>query len=313
MRWKRRRFLFRIWRKRGQISPVADRTNEITGDAILCFATLRNEMLRLPYFLDHYRRLGVTHFLIVDNASDDVSAAFLAAQPDVSLWTTTHSYKLARFGMDWIGWLQWRFGNGHWCLTVDADELLIYPDSDSKDLGELTKWLDQQDVPSFGALMLDMYPKGPVANVVHQPDQNPIEALCWFDPANYRHRTHPVYDNLWIQGGVLSKTPLVRWHWRHDYVSSTHQLLPRRLNHVFDMQTHSKVTGVLLHTKFLPNIGAKSAEEIIRAQHFENSAAYAEYHRALTENPVLWSRESYLYKGAQQLIDLGLMSKGTWA
>lgn len=284
-------------------------------------------MLRLPYFLEHYRRLGITNFLIVDNASDDGSAEFLAGQPDVSLWTTAHSYRLARFGMDWLGWLQWQFGHGHWCLTVDADELLVYPDSETKDLAKLTTWLDQQGVQSFGALMLDMYPKGPVADVVYQLGQSPTDVLCWFDAANYRHRTHPVYGNLWIQGGVrdrmffldepekaptLSKIPLVRWHWRNVYVSSTHQMLPRRLNHVFDLETQDKVTGVLLHTKFLPNIAAKSAEEINRAQHFENSAAYVDYHRALTENPVLWCTESYLYKDAQQLIDLGLMSKGQW-
>ncbi|WP_373636838.1 glycosyltransferase family 2 protein [Yoonia sp. BS5-3] len=327
LRWKRRRLLWRIWRKRHQITAVFDRTAQIADDAILCFATVRNEMLRLPYFLEHYRKLGVTQFLIVDNDSDDGTTAFLAAQPDVSLWTTAHSYKLARFGMDWLGWLQWQFGSGHWCLTVDADELLIYPDSDTRGLPALTDWLDARDITSFGALMLDMYPKGRLADVDYQPDQDPIETLSWFDADNYRHRQHPIFDNLWIQGGVrervffagdpqksptLSKTPLVRWHWRHVYVSSTHQMLPRYLNHVFDKKTDRKVTGVLLHTKFLPNIGVKSAEEIDRAQHFENSAVYVDYHRALTENPVLWSPQSYLYKNAQQLIDLGLMSKGDW-
>ena len=85
-------------------------------------------MIRLPHFLDYYRRLGVDHFLFVDNGSDDGTAEYLAAQPDVSLWATNHSYRLARFGVDWLGWLQWRYGHGHWCLTVDADELLVYPD-----------------------------------------------------------------------------------------------------------------------------------------------------------------------------------------
>jgi len=64
MRWKRRRFLFRIWRKRCQIMPVQDRTAAIRADMILCFAAVRNEMARLPYFLQHYRRLGIGHFLI---------------------------------------------------------------------------------------------------------------------------------------------------------------------------------------------------------------------------------------------------------
>ena len=51
--------------------------------------------------LDHHRKLGVRHFLIVDNASTDGTAQLLD-QPDISLWTTSASYKASRFGMDWL-------------------------------------------------------------------------------------------------------------------------------------------------------------------------------------------------------------------
>ncbi|MEC7668014.1 MAG: glycosyltransferase family 2 protein, partial [Pseudomonadota bacterium] len=125
MRWTRRRLLARAWRKRRQLTSVGDRTDAIAPDDILVFATLRNEAVRLPHFLSHYRALGVRHFLIVDNHSTDNTAAFLRDQPDVSLWTTADSYKKSRFGMDWLTWLMIRHGHGHWCLTVDADELLI--------------------------------------------------------------------------------------------------------------------------------------------------------------------------------------------
>jgi len=92
--------------------------------------------------LQYYRALKVSHFLFVDNGSDDGTAEFLQSQPDVSLWRTDESYRLSRFGMDWLGWLQMRFGHGHWCLTVDADELLIYPQHDTRDLSALTQWLE---------------------------------------------------------------------------------------------------------------------------------------------------------------------------
>jgi hypothetical protein len=111
---------------------------------------------------------------------------------------------------------------------------------------------------------------------------------------------------------TLNKTPLVRWNRRYAYVSSTHQILPRRLHDVFDPQTHGKATGVLLHTKFLPVIGEKSAEEIARKQHFENSNLYADYHAQLAANPTLWDETSAQYEGAGKLVAQGLMSKGTW-
>ncbi|MFO8127267.1 glycosyltransferase family 2 protein [Yoonia sp.] len=325
LRWKRRRILFRIWRKRKELAVSVDRTGLISGDDILGFATVRNEIVRLPHFLAYYRKLGINHFLFVDNGSDDGTAAFLADQPDVSLWSTTHSYRRSRFGMDWLGWLQLRYGNKHWCLTVDADELLVYPECENRDLRDLTAWLDQRGHASFGALMLDLYPKGPLAAAAYVPGDDPTKTLEWFDADNYRNQVHHYYSNLWIQGGVrervffadeparaptLNKTPLVRWSWRYAYVSSTHQILPTRLHDVFDFDGDSKVSGALLHTKFLPIIGAKSQEELERGQHFQNTALYNGYHRRLTESPDLWHEASCRYEGPAQLVELGLMSKG---
>jgi hypothetical protein len=327
LRWKRRRFLFRIWRKRKQIKPVQDRTSGLSSDAILAFSTVRNEMLRLPYFLKHYRALGVDHFIFVDNDSDDGTAAYLVAQPDVSLWTTKHSYRLARFGVDWLGWLQITHGHDRWCLTVDADELLIYPGHASRDLRALTGWLDDHGLPSFGAIMLDLYPKGPLCDAGYIAGDDPTKTLCWYDANNYRHKYHPYYGNLWIQGGVrdrlffateperaptLNKTPLVRWNRRYAYVSSTHQSLPRHLHDVFDLEAHSKASGILLHTKFLPVVGDKSAEELGRKQHFENTGLYADYHKQLTQNPTLWDQDASRYEGDDKLVAQGLMSKGSW-
>ncbi len=327
LRWKRRRFLFRIWRKRRQIRAVADRTGQITEASILAFVTVRNEIVRLPYFIEYYRGLGIDHFLFVDNGSDDGTAEFLRAQSDVSVWTTQHSYKLARFGMDWVGWLQWRYGNGHWCLTVDADELLVYPDCEARDLKKLTAWLDEKRTCSFGAMMIDMYPKGPLKDVDYLPGDDPLKVLSWFDADNYRDQIHHYYGNLWIQGGVrermffakdparaptLNKTPLVKWHWRYAYVSSTHQILPARLHDVFDFTANSRVSGALLHTKFLPLIVEKTVEEMSRQQHFENAPLYADYHQRLTENPTLWHEEACHYDNPSKLVALGLMSKGGW-
>lgn len=96
-RWraKRRYLLARAIRRRRRLKPVAVRTDRIGRGALLLFATIRNEAQRLPHFLRHYRALGIEHFLIVDNDSDDGSAEMLAAEPDVSLWRTSASYRRA--------------------------------------------------------------------------------------------------------------------------------------------------------------------------------------------------------------------------
>ena len=322
MRWKRRRLLLRSLRRRRDLHRLDVDPARIAAAPILAFATLRNERARLPHFLDHHRALGVGHFLIVDNDSDDGTADFLCGQTDVSLWRAADSYKRARFGVDWLTCLQLRFGNGKWCLTLDADELLILPGG--RDLCRLTAHLDATGREAFGALMLDLFPRGPVNDGTFATGDAPRDHLPWFDAVGYRARRHAVFDNLWIQGGprdrvffvdqperapTLNKTPLVKWRRGFAYVTSTHQALPLRLNRVFEP---GRPTGVLLHSKFLPDIAVKSAEELHRRQHFENAALYTRYHESLIAGVDLWHPGATRYEGPEQLESLGLMSSGDW-
>jgi hypothetical protein len=327
LRWKRRRLLLRSLRKRHQLTGVTDRTGTIRAGDILCLSTMRNEMARLPHFLAHHRRLGVAQFLIVDNNSNDGTRDYLAAQPDVSLWTTTASYRRSRFGVDWLTWLQMRYAHGHWCLTLDADEVLIYPYWETRDLRALTNWLDQIGQPMLPAMMLDLYPQGRLSSQRHEPGSDPFAHLCWFDRGNYGIRLQEPLGNLWIQGGVraraffsadprraptLNKTPLVRWNRRYAYVNSTHQILPRRLNRTYAEDGGEAPSGVILHTKFLDVIVAKSAEERQRKEHFANSALYDAYYDSLIDDPDLWCPQSTRLPGWRGLEAMGLMSRAGW-
>ncbi|MFV0492922.1 MAG: glycosyltransferase family 2 protein [Pseudorhodobacter sp.] len=315
-------------RKRRELRPVISRANLIQPQDLLLFSTVRNERIRLPYFLQYYRDLGIDHFLFVDNDSDDGTRAYLEEQPDVSLWVTRHGYKRARFGMDWLNWLQMRYGHDHWTLTVDPDEFFIYPFCDTRPLRALTDWLDASSIRSFSAMLLDMYPKGPIDAQPYAEGQNPFEIAQWFDSGNYTIRRNQRYGNLWIQGGprartffadtperapALNKIPLVKWHRDYVYVSSTHMLLPRGLNLVYDEWGGEKASGVLLHAKFLNTFVTKAEEELDRNQHFAASAEYKAYSTLLEEQPDLWCKWSEKYINWRQLEILGLMSKGNWA
>lgn len=327
LRLRRRVWLARAIRKRRELRVIQDRTAGVPRRAILCVMVVRNEAARLPHFLAHHRRLGVQHFLIVDNDSTDDTVALLKDQPDVSLWFTDNSYKKSRFGLDWTNWLLMRHGNGRWCLTLDADELLVYPHWETRSLPALTSWLEACGRDSFGAMMLDLYPDGPLSGAGTSSDGNPLDALQWFDSGNYNVQVQPRLRNLWIQGGprartffsdeprrapTLNKVPLVRWNWRYAYHNSTHSILPARLNTVFDETGGEMTSGVLLHTKFLPTILEKSAEEKQRRQHFADSDRFGSYYDGLLADPVLHSEHSQRYLGWRQLEALGLISRGGW-
>jgi hypothetical protein len=328
LRVQRQRWRYRAWRRSADLTAVRDRTGTIGGRDVLLFATLRNERQRLPYFMEYYRRLGIGHFLMVDNGSDDGSGDWLAAQPDVSLWATTASYRRSRFGTDWLNWLKRVHAHDHWALTVDLDEFFVYPFCDTRPIPALTDWLDASGARAFGALMLDLYPKGDPDAAHCAEGQNPFEVACWFDPGNYVVSRHPLFRHLWIQGGprarvffadrpdeapALNKIPLVRWHRRYTYASSTHMLLPRGLNLVYDDAGGERASGCLLHAKFLGGFAARADEELRRKQHFAGSREYAAYSRRAGEGLNLWCDWSERYVNWRQLELLGLMSKGNWA
>lgn len=328
LRLARRRWLFRAFRKRRDLGVVVDQTANIGRDAILLFSTVRNERIRLPFFLQYYRDLGINHFLIVDNDSTDGTREYLAAQPDVSLWHSAKSYKRARFGIDWINWLMLRYAHNHWCLVVDPDEFFVYPFCDTRPLRALTDWLDSSSIKSFSAMLLDMYPKGPFDLIPYHEGEDPLKIAPYFDSGNYVIDRNKRFGNLWIQGGprvrmffadlperapALNKIPLVKWQRSYAFVSSTHMLLPRGLNLVYDEWGGEKASGCLLHAKFIHTLVDKAEEEMDRRQHYANSHEYRAYRAGLAVQPDLWTKWSERYINWRQLEILGLMSKGNWA
>jgi hypothetical protein len=177
-------------------------------------------------------------------------------------------------------------------------------------------------------MLLDMYPKGPIGAQPYREGQDPFEIAQWFDSGNYSITRNGKYGNLWIQGGprarmffpdkperapALNKTPLVKWNRRYAFASSTHMLLPRGLNLVYDEWGGEKASGCLLHAKFLDTFAAKAEEEMKRAQHYANSHEYKAYKAGLNDSPDMWCKWSEKYINWRQLEILGLMSKGNWA
>jgi hypothetical protein len=327
LRLRRKRLLLRAKAKRRQLKVVVDRTAGLRPDPILLFMTVRNERVRLPYFMEYYRKLGVDHFVVIDNGSDDGSREYLATQPDLSLWATTAGYRQARYGMDWLMHLLRRHGSGNWCLTVDIDEFLVYPYCETRPLRALTDWLENAGVRAFGAMILDMYPKGAMHEQPYREGQNPFEIAQYFDSGNYMIRRNWPYQNLWIQGGprarlffsdepkkapAMNKIPLVKWDPSYAYVSSTHMLLPRGLNLAYESSGGEKASGCLLHAKFLDTFALKAEEELQRGQHYSESHEYRAYREGIAKERDLWCNWSEKYINWRQLEILGLMSKGNW-
>lgn len=213
----------RIWRPRFNSALHAPEPNlELISRAqnptsgVILFAIVRDEMKHLPDFLDHHRRLGIRHFIVVDNMSRDGSDAWLRAQPDITLYRTADSFPAASSGMRWMNALMDLYGQDKWCLHADADERFIYPACETVPIDRLIHYLQSEGADSVCGYMLDIYPERLI-----DADGRPAGlADCKFYDDNIfwlgdtlppyrlpvggvRHRLFSVYE-------TLHKVPLVR-------------------------------------------------------------------------------------------------------
>lgn len=145
------------------------------------FSVVKNEMARLPYFIDYHRRLGINRFFFIDNNSTDGSREFLLEQPDCHVFLTKNSYAESTYGIDWSNTLLDLYGTGHWCFIGDADELLVYPNCETIKLRQFCDFLDQEGSETVYTFMLDMYPSGSLADA-KCGELKPFEQICpYFD------------------------------------------------------------------------------------------------------------------------------------
>lgn len=163
------------------LSSLTDRLPPGPGRQCRAFLCVRDEADRLPHLLSYYRSLGVQWFFVIDDRSTDSTAEYLCAQPDCSVFTTRADFGGANFGMDWINGLLETYGTGHWCLFVDADELLVYPHVETVPLPSLCSYLDRQGYEGMFAFMLDMYSPVPVSDAVYVRGQRFNDVCSLFD------------------------------------------------------------------------------------------------------------------------------------
>lgn len=138
---------------------------KLRTDDIPLVACIRNEV-HLDGWLDHYRRLGVTHFLLVDDGSLDPISERIVAK-DVWVWKP----KVGRFRYSKAFWLELllrRYASGCWVITVDSDEYIELPetiglketlsDRQVTALRQLTEWACNNNIRYFAGFLLDMAP-----------------------------------------------------------------------------------------------------------------------------------------------------------
>jgi glycosyltransferase involved in cell wall biosynthesis len=301
-----------------QLERIDAKEIEMKASDVLCCIAVRNESIRLPYLLSYYRKKGVDKFFVVDNDSADETIGYLLNQDDVYLWRSKLSFNRANFGSAWFEVLLRKYGLDHWCLVVDADEILYYPECENKGLHELCDELDQENKKALHAVFLEMYSDKPIEETHYEKGQSFIEVCPYFDRKFYhnRHENGGPYRNLpcyfggvrhRIFGGdyLISKVPLIKYSL--DSVLSGGQHYTN-----YPIEKIALHRGCLLHFKFFSTFSNYVDNEIDRREHYNNASQYAYYSRSLSENPRLTlfdKNHSIKLEDSQQLLKLGIFKK----
>jgi tetratricopeptide (TPR) repeat protein/glycosyltransferase involved in cell wall biosynthesis len=294
------------------------------GD-ILCFMCVRNESSRLPYCLAYHRSLGISRFFVVDNDSTDDTLPWLLDQPDVHVWQTDGSFRAARCGTDWLELLLREYGVNHWCLIVDADELLWYVDCETRRLEALCADLDQKGKRALFAVLLDMYSDKPIRETQYQRGQDFLAVCPYFDRQFYHSKTDNFFghnEHSSYFGGLrqrvfagkepgqnenyfycLNKVPLLKYD--RSFVLSDNL-------HWTNCRDVADETGCLLHFKYFSSFLNQVREEVERKEHWNEAIQYRQYANAINANPHLRlfaEEHSVQFRGSQQLVEFGIIRK----
>lgn len=318
-----------VWRERDEFEALSARAfgeqlrvlrdaGPLQDDDVVLISVVRNEALRLPAFFEHYKRLGVKRFLMLDNASDDRTLDLLLAEPTATVFHTRASFRDSCSGIYWINGIAREYCVGHWTVLADADEFLVYDGQDQHDLRALGKWLGRNSQDRLFAPMIDVYPPGVIGetglSIVENLDRN-----SWFDASGYALQQHR--GGWLVTGGprqrLFGDRPLSNGQWASKYpfflmkpeisVFNAHFLWPR------DGEP-ARPLGALIHLKFMDDFAERSARLEREGQHFDKSIRYRVINETLSKQPmqIAHYRRSVKYSGPQSLIGHNLLLPIDW-
>lgn len=262
---------------------------KLPPESIILISVVRNEIVRLPSFLNHYRALGVDIFIIIDNDSSDGSVGFLSKQKDVIYLVKEESYSAANCGHDWIEEALKHY-NGHWCVVADCDEFLVLPPSISGGLCAFANILENRGETAVFSYLLDMYSSTAISENHLHTAVNPLTVCNLHDPVPERASDNVPYGIFphAYRGGMRKRVfgimPCL------NKISFFHNLVGTRLlqgAHYIDGATISEIGCITLHFKYLHGFSDYVKSEAIRGEHFHGGAEYKAYSSKMESQPTL--------------------------
>ena len=288
-----------------QVQPLSE------DDMPLVFLS-HNERRLMPAFFKHYRSMGVTRFICVDDRSTDGTREYLQEQEDTDLFESDVRYREAARKKTWREKLFHLYGYDRWYLNVDSDEFFVFDKLENESVGEFAKRLLENRIRRLPAPMIDLYPITSLCEAVFDgcDETMPWEVATHFDTDGYLVTLQS--KGISIFGGArarmfganceLAKYPLIYWNRRCSLGKSIHRPLPGIFN-------FAPAMGCLLHFKVFSDLREKTRIAAESGQYFRGGDFYrnAQQHLDARADIHFEYERSAAYSGPQDLIERGFI------
>lgn len=291
---------------------------------------MKNERPRIEDFLNHYRALDVSGFVLIDNASTDGTLDYVVDQPDCLVFSTASSYSASGFGSQWINaCIDLCDLRNRWVVVADIDELLVYDQCEQRSLSDLANLLARNNYSALPCLMLDMYDDGNDDDRRYLPGASMIAASPMFDATGYCRNQSWLKSllpasALAIEGGpraralfnksdannmlpYLHKVPFMKWT-SGAGMRTSHEVDPI-IRNTFPLR------GGLLHFKFLNNHDLTNKDRLKELDHWNDNKQQSRYFENLgeTAGATFMYEGSARYASSQSLVQHDLISRLDWS
>jgi hypothetical protein len=254
--------------------------DNIDDNSMILICVFRDENILLEYFMSYYKKIGITHFIMIDNGSKDGGFEYIKElDGNIMLFQTKEPFKNNK--VSWINNILNNYCKNKWCLVVDIDEL-IYTDN----INELKNNMINENYNVCSFLLLDMYANH---NEKYIRGNNFLEHSCYFDKYSNNYSTQKFKNklNYNIYGGVrkriinrkpcLIKRSFFYYNFYDNYRYSIHRLYKNDNSDTNSIKIYPKIE-YLLHFKFIkPKFKSFILSRITKNQMWNNCSEYKSY------------------------------------
>lgn len=187
------------------MKKICSFSKKIDEKSLICLCPMRNESHLIKLFLDHYQKMGVTHFVFFDNISTDNSIEIvqdLSTAYNIQAYICGDSFLESKWGSKWATQFMDMYCINKWCITVDVDEFLTPPDN--KKITDLIDDMIEDEKKCCKTVLVDMYPN---KLSTESAGETSLNESCFFDKFNedFYYLGFNEYGEKYVQGGLRKR------------------------------------------------------------------------------------------------------------